>query len=208
MAIPTLVLVLGGARSGKSSFAERLASHYTGDHGVLYLATAEASDAEMILRINRHRALRPPSWHTVEAPLKVAAAVKTALQQAPTALILLDCLTLLASNWLLAAHLHEIQRAEEGLYQELNALLEQVETAHIGLVVVSNEVGMGLVPPYPLGRVYRDLLGHLNQYLARKADLVYTMVAGLPLEVKALARSGVPWFFTPAQDQEDLEAKP
>lgn len=197
---PRLVLILGGARSGKSSFAEQLAAHYAPKDKVLYVATAEYSDSEMTAKILRHRSERPSTWHTLEAPLHPALGVSEFLQQAPARVILLDCLTLLSSNWLLSlpetATPEEYHGLETELHQELVNLLA---IPSVTLVIVSNEVGMGLVPPYPLGRVYRDVLGRLNQYVAHRADAVYLMVAGLPLEIKALAR----WPWLTQLDQSD-----
>lgn len=176
-----LVLVLGGVRSGKSHFAEKLASRYATGKPILYLATGEATDEEMTERIARHRAERPEHWLTVESPLHVADAV----QNAPvTPVVLLDCLTLLSSNWLLS---DEKSDQESALKSELERLLEYLARAETCLIVVSNEVGMGIVPAYALGRRYRDMLGRLNQWLAAQADLVYLMVAGLPIEITALA---------------------
>jgi adenosylcobinamide kinase / adenosylcobinamide-phosphate guanylyltransferase len=191
-----LILVLGGVRSGKSSYAERLASHYAAAEPVLYLATAEAIDGEMADRIAAHRADRPSHWLTIEAPLDVAGAIDPV---PATPVVLLDCLTVLTSNWLLAAH-PELLVAEPGRSPELPVSSIDPEAEVQGqldrllaefrdrcLIVVSNEVGMGIVPPYPLGRQYRDMLGRLNQGLARRADFVYLMVAGLPIEISALA---------------------
>jgi adenosylcobinamide kinase / adenosylcobinamide-phosphate guanylyltransferase len=194
--IPTLILVLGGVRSGKSSYAERLASRYATAEPVLYLATAEPTDRDMADRIAKHRADRPSTWSTIEAPLNIA----DAIEGAPTTpVVLLDCLTVLTSNWLLAAHPELLTAGpddspelpdssidpEAEVQQQLDRLLAQLSDRC--LIIVSNEVGMGIVPPYPLGRQYRDMLGRLNQGLAKRADLVYLMVAGLPIEISALA---------------------
>jgi adenosylcobinamide kinase / adenosylcobinamide-phosphate guanylyltransferase len=179
-----LILVLGGVRSGKSHFAEKWATRYSAGKPVLYLATGEATDDEMAERIARHRAERPEHWLTVESPLHVTEAV----QNAPaTPVVLLDCLTLLSSNWLLH---DETSDQEAALKAELECLLAHLAQAETCLVVVSNEVGMGIVPAYALGRRYRDMLGRLNQWLASQADLVYLMVAGLPIEITALAERG------------------
>jgi len=174
-----LTLILGGARSGKSTFAERLAA--TRDGRVTYLATAQAHDDEMVARIAKHRADRPPHWRTVECPLDPAAALRA--HAAETDCFLLDCLTLLVSNLLLA----DLESCEQTVQRALDALLTAYREAETDLILVSNEVGLGLVPEYPLGRTYRDLLGRANQHLAAQADAVYYLVAGLPLNVKALA---------------------
>jgi adenosylcobinamide kinase / adenosylcobinamide-phosphate guanylyltransferase len=179
-----LILVLGGVRSGKSHFAEKWATRRAVGKPVLYLATGEATDEEMAERIDRHRAERPEHWLTMESPLYVTEAV----QNAPvTPVVLLDCLTLLSSNWLLS---DENSDQETALKAELQSLLAHLARTETCLVVVSNEVGMGIVPAYALGRRYRDMLGRLNQWLASQADLVYLMVAGLPIEVTALAEHG------------------
>lgn len=181
-----LVLILGGARSGKSRLAEELAGRL--GRRVLYLATAEAGDPEMAGRIARHRARRSPAWRTVEVPRAVGQAL--ARQAGDADVVLLDCLTLLASN-LLADLGDEPDEAVAAarLEREIDELLQAYERGAASLIVVSNEVGWGLVPPYPLGRVYRDLLGRAQQSLAARADRVYLVVAGIPVELKALRAS-------------------
>ncbi|MBN1178156.1 MAG: bifunctional adenosylcobinamide kinase/adenosylcobinamide-phosphate guanylyltransferase [Anaerolineae bacterium] len=186
-----LILILGGARSGKSSYAERLAPQI--GERVLYVATAEARDVEMAARIAVHRAARPATWRTVEAPSGVGPAVQAALAAAPADVVLLDCLTLLVSNRILAglseADLDNVDEraAQARVEAEVDGLLEAFHTTDVPWIVVSNEVGLGLVPPYPVGRVYRDLLGWANQRLAAAAGRVYLLVAGLPVDVKALS---------------------
>ena len=177
-----LILILGGARSGKSAYAERLAHERGG--AVLFVATATAGDDEMAQRIAAHRADRPAAWATLEAPTGVAAAV--AAVDPPAETILLDCVTLLVSNLLLAHETAGDAAIGQAIDAEIAALLAQIETSMATWVVVSNEVGMGLVPPYPLGRAYRDLLGRVNARLAARADRAYLLVAGLPLDLKRL----------------------
>lgn len=176
-----MILILGGARSGKSDYAQRLA----GEMGrpVIYVATATAGDEEMAERIARHRAARPAHWRTVEAPTGVGRTLAEHLDGGEV--VLLDCLTLLVSNLLM--ELGETADADvlEGrVTAELEALLTVCAAHRAALIVVSNEVGMGLVPPYPMGRVYRDALGRANQWLAARADRVVLMVAGIPVGVK------------------------
>ena len=183
MAAKELILILGGARSGKSSYAERLARERGGE--VLFVATATAGDEEMAARIAAHRAARPASWRTLEAPTDVAARVAGANDPAPT--IVLDCLTLLVSNLLLAHEAAGETTVARAVEAEIDALLVQVDLGAAAWIVVSNEVGMGLVPPYPLGRAYRDLLGRVNARIAARADRAYLLVAGLPLNLKRLA---------------------
>ena len=175
-----LTLILGGARSGKSDYAERLAAEL-GQH-IVYVATAEVGDAEMAQRIAAHRLARPTIWQTLEAPRHVGAALAE-ITEAPDGL-LLDCLTLLVSNILLALETEPSTSMEAAVQAELEAILAAQARLDVPLIVVSNEVGLGLVPPYPLGRVYRDVLGRANQYLAARANRVIFMVAGLPMIVK------------------------
>jgi adenosylcobinamide kinase / adenosylcobinamide-phosphate guanylyltransferase len=177
-----LVLLLGGARSGKSDFAERLAQ--TWSDRVIYVATAVAGDEEMAQRVVAHRARRPAHWHTVEAPSSIAAALEPKL--AGGELVLLDCLTLLTSNLLIAEQ--DPSQAESRLAGELDDLLAICRRRQAALIIVSNEVGQGLVPTYALGRQYRDVLGRANQRLAALADHVLYFVAGMPLDLKALSR--------------------
>jgi adenosylcobinamide kinase / adenosylcobinamide-phosphate guanylyltransferase len=181
-----LILVLGGARSGKSTYAQRLAQAI-GRERVLFVATAEAGDAEMAQRITKHRQERPAAWRTVEAPRQVGAAVCTYLGEARV--VLVDCLTLLVSNIIVPVDVTaDLTTATTAVKTEVDALLQVCRSGDVTCIVVSNEVGLGLVPDTPLGRVYRDLLGHANQVLAAHAQAVYFMVAGLAVEVKALAQ--------------------
>jgi adenosylcobinamide kinase / adenosylcobinamide-phosphate guanylyltransferase len=163
-------LVLGGARSGKSCYAEGLIEGLPPPWA--YVATAEAGDDEMAARIKAHRARRGADWRTVEAPRDLAAAL-AACGKMP---VLIDCLTLWLSNLMLAA-------------ADIDAEVERLETAAAApVVLVANEVGSGIVPEHPLGRRFRDLQGSLNQRLAARADRVVLMVAGLPLAVKGAAK--------------------
>lgn len=185
------MLVLGGARSGKSSFAERLCT--TSGKRVAFIATATASDDDMRLRIAHHRASRPPTWPTIEEPLDLAGAIQQAAQLADV--LLLDCVTLWLSNWLWRNGeinpdedpLLSVRLNEEAL-GEVERLLTTVDTlsADKTLLIVSNEVGLGIVPLYALSRTYRDLLGRVNQRLAQRANRVYLMIAGLAVDIKKL----------------------
>jgi adenosyl cobinamide kinase/adenosyl cobinamide phosphate guanylyltransferase len=165
-----LILVLGGARSGKSAYAQRLARQLGGD-AVLFVATAEAGDDEMAQRIVQHQQSRPARWRTLEYPRHIGTALGAELRG--EAVVLIDCLTLLLSNVI--------------LQEEIETLLQVCRTSSATFIVVSNEVGLGLVPDTPLGRLYRDLLGQANQTLAAAAQTVYLMVAGLAVDVKYLA---------------------
>jgi adenosylcobinamide kinase/adenosylcobinamide-phosphate guanylyltransferase len=160
--------VLGGARSGKSAYAERL----IGDRG-LYLATAEAGDEEMAERIRLHRRRRGTGWQTVEEPLDLAGALERhACADRP---VLVDCLTLWLSN---------LMAAERDVETETQRLIHRLGTLPCPLVLVSNEVGLGIVPATPLGRAFRDHAGRLNQRVAAAADRVIFVAAGLPLTLK------------------------
>ena len=174
-----LILVLGGARSGKSSFAERLAGEA---RRVLYVATAEALDDDMKRRIANHRQQRPAEWATLEEPVELDSAIPPALEGVNVCL--LDCLTLWVSNLLLK--MEGEPDAEQRITSAAERLLEVYEHSDATWIVVSNEVGLGVVPPSRLGAVYRDALGRVNQLVAARADRVYFMVAGLALEMKSL----------------------
>ena len=179
---PTLTLILGGARSGKSAYAQELARQNGGS--VLYVATATASDDEMKLRIEAHRAERPIEWRTLEAPLHVGEAIQESLAEQPADVVLLDCMTLLANNVILQLPETATEReASAALLAEVDALLACCKKSNVHLIVVSNEVGLGLVPPYPLGRIYRDVLGRANQKMAASADTTIFMVAGIPMKI-------------------------
>jgi len=190
-----LTLILGGARSGKSRYAMQLARQHSGR--VTYIATAQNLDTEMQTRIENHRRERPPEWQTLEIPRNVGRAFQF---QAPLAdLVLLDCLTMLVSNVILETSGSQDQpdelQAREAVQIEIEDLLAIIRASQSSWIVVSNEVGMGLVPPYPLGRLYRDLLGWANQMLAAQASQFYFMVAGIPLPIHRLGmqRGENPW---------------
>jgi adenosylcobinamide kinase / adenosylcobinamide-phosphate guanylyltransferase len=176
-----LVLILGGARSGKSTAAERMALDLGGQH-VLYIATAQAFDDEMRERIAAHRRSRPSGWQTLETPLALVERLQGI--ELPT-VVVLDCITLLASNVLLGLpeDCHQAD-ANQAVLHEINNLLALQQASASTWIVVSNEVGMGIVPPYRLGRLFRDALGVANQRLAQAADEVLLMVAGLPWRLK------------------------
>lgn len=176
-----LVLVLGGARSGKSGFAQKLAYDLGGDR-VLFVATAEACDEEMQRRIERHRRDRQTGWRTLEVPRDVGAAIRAHLGE--SRVVLLDCLSLLVSNLLLEAQDIFSDEVEARVAAEIERLVTCVSETGAHLIVVSNEVGCSLVPDHPLGRAYRDLLGRANQILARHADRVYVLMAGIPVQIK------------------------
>ena len=166
-----VTLVIGGARSGKSRHAQALAERGTGDR--VFIATAQPFDAEMRDRIARHQAERDGQWRTVEAPVLLAEAIAAA--DGPDTTLLVDCLTLWASNLLLA---------EEDVDGHLRALSETLKTVQADVVLVTNEVGWGIVPDNALARRFRDVAGLINQSVAAGADRVDLVVAGLPLHLK------------------------
>ncbi len=176
-----LVLILGGARSGKSHFAEQLARERGGDR-VLFVATAEVRDEEMRARVEKHRRERPAAWRTVEAPRGVGQALRREVHDAAVALV--DCMTLLVANVMGDAPDPFAEAIAAQVQAEVDALIAAAQAGPAEVIVVSNEVGLGLVPANPLGRAYRDLLGQANQALARAADEVYFLVAGIPIRVK------------------------
>ena len=176
-----LTFILGGARSGKSSYAQSLAEA-TGK-SVTFLATAQALDDEMSARIQKHRAERPPDWETLEIPLSISSHAG----QIKTEVVILDCMTLLVTNVLMQFvkdDLVDEMSFTQAVQMEVNELIANIRRGKQDWLIISNELGLGLVPPYQMGRVYRDLLGWANQQLARAADKVIFMVAGIPTVIK------------------------
>jgi adenosylcobinamide kinase/adenosylcobinamide-phosphate guanylyltransferase len=170
----SITLIVGGARSGKSRFAQRLAADC---ERVTFLATAGPVDDEMREKIERHRKDRPPDWVTVEVPVELDTAILE--NAAKSDLLLLDCLTIFVAN-ALATDDGDIEQVLE----RVNRLCGALRTVEASVVLVSNEVGSGVVPAFASGRVFRDLLGEINQKVAMLADNVLFMVAGLPLVLK------------------------
>jgi adenosylcobinamide kinase/adenosylcobinamide-phosphate guanylyltransferase len=173
-----ITLILGGARSGKSHYAQQLATELSDK--VLFVATSEALDEEMQARITEHKKVRPKGWRTLEIPTGVGKAIEKGIGNAEV--VLIDCLTLLVSNLLRGEP--DYPEAEKRMTSEINELIAAMDKLNSSFVIVSNEVGMGLVPETKLGRIYRDLLGKANQLLASHATEVYLMVACLPVRIK------------------------
>lgn len=175
-----LSLILGGARSGKSVFALGLAER--AGKRVVFAATAEAGDEEMYARIERHRRERPDQWRTLEARMGVGKAIRREVGDADA--VVVDCVGFLVAN-VMGEVGEDASAVEERVGREIDDLLSAFADGAASFIVVSNEVGMGVVPAYASGRVFRDALGRANQRLARAADQVYWMLAGLSVEVKA-----------------------
>ncbi len=194
----SFILILGGARSGKSSFAQSMAAKL--GRKVLFVATGQPLDEEMASRIEEHKRMRPKNWRTLEIDVKVGQRLKERIEDVDV--VLLDCLTLLVSNILTregrdpfsspstgedegeGENGETISEVEKQVMAEVKELIKCINK-HKGIfIVVSNEVGLGLVPENKLGRVYRDLLGKANQLLAQHADEIYFMVSGIPVKIK------------------------
>jgi len=169
-----IIFITGGARSGKSRFAQELGQNFPKPRA--YLATAQPLDREMAERILRHKQSRAADWHTLEEPLRVAEAIRE--NGGRFHLILLDCLTLWISNLMMAGW------SEENIVRDTDLLIQAGRAAGCSLIFVGNEVGMGIVPENPQARTFRDLSGLVQQKIAREADEVYLMVSGLPQKIK------------------------
>lgn len=186
MAPGKVILVTGGARSGKSEVAEQLAAALSGR--VIYLATAGVYDDEMNHRVEKHRERRPKNWVTVEETHWLA----QALMAVPCgSCVLVDCLTLWITNLLLDESLPPQGGAEVGkeeyIINEAGRVMETARSRELILILVSNQVGCGVVPDNRLGRLFRDVAGRVNQQVAALADRVYLVTAGIPVELKTLA---------------------
>jgi adenosylcobinamide kinase/adenosylcobinamide-phosphate guanylyltransferase len=181
MNMSNITLILGGARSGKSSYAQSLAEEIS--KSVTFIATGQALDDEMSARIQKHRAERPINWETLEIPVDISSRVP----QIKSDVVILDCITLLVSNLLMQFvkdDLVEEASFKLAVQKEVNELIAVIREQKQDWIIISNEVGLGLVSPYQMGRIYRDWLGWANQLLAREADNVILMVAGIPMIIK------------------------
>jgi adenosylcobinamide kinase / adenosylcobinamide-phosphate guanylyltransferase len=182
--VKTITLLLGGARSGKSYFAQEAAKKV---EKVLFVATAEAGDPDMVRRIRKHQSDRPAHWRTLETKIGVGCAIEKNYQGEE--LVIIDCITLLVTNVICQIDEKDFDNVDEGLledkvYAEIRELQSCLKNVNASFMLVSNEVGLGIVPDNRISRIYRDLLGRANQMLAQSADYVYLMVAGIPLKVK------------------------
>jgi len=181
----TTVLITGGARSGKSRFAQELAQRL--GQPVLFVATAEAGDEEMRQRIEEHRRTRPTAWRTLEVTTHIGHHILQRIGGAQV--VIIDCLTFLVSNVLgqfigpTGDNIDELL-AEKAVNREIDELIDCLNRIPASFIIVTNEVGTGLVPVNRVGRAYRDLLGKANQRLAERTDEVYLMVSGLPVKIK------------------------
>jgi adenosylcobinamide kinase / adenosylcobinamide-phosphate guanylyltransferase len=182
--LKTITLLLGGARSGKSFFAQEAAKKAK---KVLFVATAEAGDEDMKRRIRIHKEERPAHWKTLEATSHIGGAIEKNRQDEE--LVIIDCITLLVTNIICQIDEKEYDSCDEGgleekVYAEIKELQACLKKCSASFILVSNEVGLGIVPDNRISRIYRDLLGRANQMLAQSADEVYLMVAGIPLKIK------------------------
>lgn len=169
-----ITFILGGARSGKSQFALKIAKG-KGTAKVAFIATCQALDDEMDERIKLHKKLRPGQWATFEEPLRVAAVVKKIRSEYD--FILIDCLTLLVTNLLLK------KKTPEEIKSEVGAIIDELKKHKGSSVIVSNEVGLGIVPNTRLGREFRDIAGQVNKIVAQRSNKVFFMVSGMPLKI-------------------------
>ncbi|BFT69937.1 bifunctional adenosylcobinamide kinase/adenosylcobinamide-phosphate guanylyltransferase [Paenibacillus sp. P36] len=182
------VLVTGGARSGKSSFAEKLAMH--GSERGIYIATSHIYDEEMRERVRLHQQTRLSSgypWDTREEPFRLCELLQQLDESGEEAVVLVDCLTLWLSNWLLQ---YEGEQDASTLVMKQVEQLVKTVSGYRGrgqLIMVTNEVGDGIVPEYPLGRSFRDLAGRMNQRLAEVCEQVFLVTVGIPIELKSMA---------------------
>ena len=180
--MPELTLIIGGTRSGKSAFATELAKKHK---RVCYIATADSgqssqiNDGEMLERIQKHRENRPAEWKTVEAPLKLDKAVSSL--NGSLDVVLIDCITIYVTNMLLGSHKEE---GDEYIIDAINTLCSVCKNVPFHVILVTNEVGYGVVPDNALSRRFRDIAGYANQIIAREADNVYLVTAGIESKIK------------------------
>ncbi len=182
-----LILVTGGARSGKSSFAEGKAKGF--GENILYVATSVPFDEEMKLRIKKHREQRPSCWETLEAYKDMDIRLAGRLEGKDA--VLLDCITIMITNIMFESPMdwenfrsEDMAKMEEDVEGEIQKLITVLKASPVSWVLVTNEVGMGIVPSNAISRLFRDIAGRTNQMLAREADEVYLCVSGIPVKIK------------------------
>ena len=183
--MPKSIFIIGGARSGKSHYAQEIA--LKSPPPVLFVATAEAGDEEMRQRIENHRKSRPAAWDTLEVTTHIGSKIRQQAGKAQT--VIIDCITLLVNNVFkqhgnLTDDTVDASLIEKEVVAEINELVDCINRVNAAFIIVSNELGLGLVPADRISRLYRDLLGKANQILARNVDEVYFLAAGIPLLIK------------------------
>ena len=182
-----LILVTGGARSGKSTFAEGIAKEC--GHNVLYVATSKPIDDEMKQRIAKHKAQRPSEWETLEEYKDLDFAISQHIQGKEA--VLLDCITIMITNLMFdetyewdSLTRDEVQEIENSIQHQIERLISLSKMSEVTFVIVTNELGLGIVPATALSRDFRDIAGRMNQLIARAADEVYFCVSGIPMKIK------------------------
>jgi len=183
-----LILVSGGARSGKSNYAENLAKAVGQD--VIYIATSIPFDDEMKVRVKNHKARRPSTWETFEGYIDLKRVFRE--KKVPFEAILLDCITIMITNLMFEfggfnvenLDNEAINEVEKKIMHEITEFLDEADLNTETLILVTNEVGFGIVPDNKLSRIFRDISGRANQFIASRADEVYLMICGLPMKIK------------------------
>ncbi len=182
-----LILVTGGARSGKSAFAEAKAKEF--GHNVLYVATSKPIDDEMKQRIAKHRAQRPSEWETLEEYQNLDTAMSNVIQGKDA--VLLDCITIMITNLMLDGSYdwdnltrNDVDEIESSIQHQIKRLISFTKMSELPFIIVTNEIGLGIVPASALSRDFRDIAGRINQLIARAADEVYFCVSGIPMRIK------------------------
>lgn len=182
-----IILVTGGARSGKSSYAESLCINQ--NNNTAYIATSIPFDTEMQDRVKKHKESRPQHWTTYEIYKDIFKIIKEVSQNNKT--VILDCVTLLVNNLMFTHEINidestqeEVNQIEEYIKNQVKLLLEEIKKTDLYFVIVTNEIGMGIVPANRLSRIYGDIVGRINQQIAKDSDEVYLVVSGIPMKIK------------------------
>ncbi len=182
------ILITGGARSGKSSFSEELAKSYGSK--ILYIATAVAFDGEMKDRIRKHQEVRPKNWTTIESYKDVSKIIESYGDKYNC--ILLDCITVMLTNLMMEYFNYDMEylgtkdynKVEVFLKSQIDEMIDAIADANVDTILVTNELGWGIVPENPVARAFRDIAGRMNQIIGRRADQVYLTVCGIPMKIK------------------------